>query len=342
MNENLAAASPPPAPRRGPLIVGAGAPLVDLLLEESDDFIARLGSPKGGMTMVGSDHIDSAVRATGASVTVVPGGSACNTLVGIGRLGGRARLVGRLGRDTLGETFKDGLARAGVEGRLAHSDTPTGRVLSVVTPDAQRTMFTSLGAAAELTPSDLEHGHFEDAAIVHIEGYQLFNRPVVERLVALARNCGARLSIDLASFQVVEACRDLLERLVAEDVDILLANEDEARAYTGLEPEASLDRFAALVDVAVVKLGERGALLASGQRRVRVEALKVKAVDTTGAGDLWASGFLYGLAHGHDLEAAGRLGAVVASEVVQVMGAAIGDDGWRRIEAFRRSIEESR
>jgi sugar/nucleoside kinase (ribokinase family) len=320
-----------------PLIVGAGSPLVDLLVEEDDAFLARLGSPKGGMTLVDSAHIEIAVGSTGAPVTCVPGGSACNTLVGIGRLGGRARMVGRLGRDELAERFREGLARAGVESRIAESGAPTGRVLSVVTPDAQRTMFTALGAAAEFHPDDVAREHVEGAAFIHLEGYQLYNRAVVERIVALVAANGARLSLDLASFEVVEHCRDSLDDLIPH-VDILLANADEARAYTGKGESESLEELARMVDIAVVKLGERGALLARGERRLHAPATRVRAIDTTGAGDLWAAGFLYGLAHGFGLEVSGWLGAVVAGEVVQVLGAVIPEEGWRRIRWFRDTL----
>ena len=323
-----------------PLIVGAGSPLVDLLVEEDDAFVERLGSEKGGMELVDSDVIDGAVQSTSAEVSYVPGGSACNTLVGIGKLGGRARMIGRLGKDSLADIFQNGLSTAGVESGIIQSDAPTGRVLSVVTPDAQRTMFTCLGAAAEFHPDDVDGSHFEAATIVHVEGYQLFNRALVDKILTLSRQSGAKLSLDLASFQVVRACKPLLEQIIPESVDILLANEDEAKEFSGVGEEESLEQFAKLVDIAVVKLGERGALIARGDERLQVNASLVEAIDTTGAGDLWASGFLYGIAHGLDLERSARLGAAVAAEVVQVLGAAIPDERWEELRRLRDRLME--
>lgn len=319
-----------------PLTVGVGAALVDLLLEESDKFIADLGAAKGGMTLVERDHIESALGKTGRPPKIVPGGSACNTLVGIGHLGGRARLIGRLGRDELGQAFAAGLKKAGVDARLKVTDEATGRVLSVVTPDAQRTMFTYLGAAAALAGEDVREEDLVDAARVHLEGYLLFNRPLVERIVDLAKKNQIPVCLDLASFQVVEATRPFLDELFAKGlIDTVIANEDEAKAYTGLGESDALEVFAGKAKTAVVKRGAQGVLVAQGKHRIDIAAHRVKAIDTTGAGDLWASGFLYGIHHDFGLEGAARLGCRVGAEVVQVMGAVIPDEGWKRIHAFR-------
>ncbi|MFC1586335.1 adenosine kinase, partial [Fibrobacterota bacterium] len=322
-------------------IVGAGSALVDLLLKEKDEFVKNMGSEKGGMTLVNLDTIEKALEASSSSYELVPGGSACNTLVGIGTLGGKSRMIGKCGKDKLAEVFRNGIIKAGVEDILGVSDTPTGRVLSIVTPDAQRTMFTFLGAAAELSPQDIRSGHFENTAIVHLEGYQLFNREVTEAVIRETRNAQAQLSLDLASFEVVEASRSYLEKIIPEQVDILIANEDEARAYTGKSEEESLDIFSRMTDIAVVKLGGKGAVIARGNERCVLQAENVEVVDTTGAGDLWASGFLFGLTHGYSLEHAGRLAVRVASEVVQVMGAVIPSKGWERIYQFKRELENN-
>lgn len=325
---------------RNPATVGVGAALMDLLLEENDDFLGRLGAEKGGMTLVEAPAIKTALDAATGGVKSAPGGSASNTLVGLGNLGARARMIGRIGRDALGDSFREGLRRAGVEESLRVSDdAETGHVLSVVTPDAQRTMFTFLGASSALKPEDLTDADFADANLAHLEGYLLFNRPVVERALDLARKHGAKVALDLGSFQVVQAMRDYLDELFAQGrIDIVLANEDEARAYTGLGESESLDKFAEKVAVAVVKRGARGALVGSGKDRIEVSAHPVKAVDTTGAGDLWASGFLYGLNHDLGLENAANLGSRIGSEVVQVLGAVIPPEGWGRVREFREKL----
>lgn len=325
---------------QSPITVGVGAALMDLLLEENDGFLSGLGAEKGGMTLVDAPAIQAAMQAAASSVKSAPGGSASNTLVGIGNLGGRARMIGRVGKDDLADHFRAGLREAGVEDRLRVSDAATtGHVLSVVTPDAQRTMFTFLGASLELNPGDIGDSEISDAALVHLEGYLLFNRPVVERVLELARKHGARVALDMGSFQVVEAAREYLDELFAQRrIDILMANEDEARAYTGLGDSESLEVFAGKVDTAVVKRGKEGALIAQGNHRLDIMAHVVRALDTTGAGDLWASGFLYGLNHGLTLESAANLASKVGSEVVQVMGAVIPSEGWGRVHAYREGL----
>jgi sugar/nucleoside kinase (ribokinase family) len=321
-------------------IMGAGAVLVDLLIEETDDFVNNLVPKKGGMTLVGRKKINEILEATSSRVKTVPGGSACNTLVGISALGGKTRMIGRSGKDRMGEVFRDGLEKAGVEGVLSTSETDTGVVLSIITPDAQRTMFTFLGASGELSPADIKSCNFSDAFIVHLEGYLLFNIPVVDAIIRKVRDVHARLCLDLASFQVVETTRDYLKEIIKPKVNILIANEDEARAYTGRDEKESLEIFSQMVEIAVVKLGKKGALVAKGEQRISIDAEIVDALDTTGAGDLWASGFLYGLTNGYSLENAARLGARVASEVVQVMGAVIPSEGWSRINDFKRKLEK--
>jgi len=315
-------------------IAGIGSALVDILLQESEDFLIRSGAQKGGMTMVDSAVVDRLIAESQRKPSVVPGGSACNTIIGVARLGGPARFVGKRGDDDLGRLFQDGLKRSNVEDRLFLSPaSPTGRVLSIITPDAQRSMFTFLGASSETTVDEITTEVFRDTALVHIEGYLLFNHDLMRRAIACARSAGAKISLDLASFTVVEANRDVLEEIVRGSVDILIANEDEARAYTGLSnEEKALEALASKVETAVVKVGKRGSYIAQGKKSLAVGIMgDGRALDTTGAGDLWAAGFLYGLVRGFPLEKCGKLGAACGYEVCQVIGAGIPDAGWERI-----------
>jgi len=323
------------------IVLGVGAALVDLLIEESDDFIKSLNSQKGGMTLVESDRIQEIVNKSACKPTMVPGGSACNTLVGMGYLGGKARFIGRYGKDELADVFQRGLKKAGVENVISESDTATGRVLSVITPDAQRTMFTCLGASLELSVSDVLDNCFENVGIVYLEGYLLYNRAVVQKLIENTKSHGAKLCIDLGAFQVVEENKQFLEEIIESSVDIIIANEDEAKAYTGKNEDESLDYFSKLVDIAVVKKGKKGAIIAQGDQKVSVPAVGDQVLDTTGAGDLWAAGFVYGLIHNYSLEKAGKLGSEIASEVIRVVGACIPQDGWDRIKTVKSEIESS-
>lgn len=321
------------------LVVGVGSALMDLLANETDDFVQRAGAVKGGMTYVDKSVIDEMVGLAGETPIIVPGGSACNTVVGIGRLGGQARFVGKCGSDEMGELFRDELKKQFVEPMLFPSDAPTGRVFSIITPDAQRSMLTFLGAASEIQPQEVTPRCFENAAIVHIEGYLLFNRDLMTSVLRSARDAGALISFDLASFNVVEEAKDILPALIDEYIDILIANEDEVLAYTGIEDEArALTSMAEHADIAVLKLGARGSMIACGAERVRVAPQgDGRAVDTTGAGDLWAAGFLHGLVQGLSLAQCGKIGSLCGHAVCQVVGANIPDSQWLTI---RKVVEE--
>ncbi|MFP4194739.1 MAG: adenosine kinase [Desulfosalsimonas sp.] len=320
-------------------IVCVGSALVDILANEDDNFLEEAGAAKGGMTLVDEHYIEELLSRASSPPVTVCGGSACNTAAGVGMLGGSARFVGKRGKDRLGDIFENELIRHSIEPYLFHSQNPTGRVLSVITPDAQRTMFTCLGAAAEMTPEDIGPECFEGAGIVHVEGYLLFNRDLMTAVLKAAKEAGAKVSLDLASFNVVEESKDLLNRIVAEYVDILIANEDEALAYTGIrDEEKALEAMAEEVEIAVFKLGPRGSMIKAYGETTKIEGMgDGNAMDTTGAGDLWAGGFLYGLIKGHPLSKSGLLGSACGYEVCQLIGAKIDDDGWVRI---RNLLEE--
>ncbi len=320
-------------PENRKIVVGVGSALMDLLAMEPDEFMARLGVEKGGMNLVDQAYIDDLVAQTTSPPSLVSGGSACNTALGVAKLGGSGRFVGKMGNDELGESFKLDLKNNSVDPVLFNSKTPTGRVLSVITPDAQRSMFTYLGASAEMHPDEISLDCFKDAAIVHVEGYLLFNRDLMMAVLKSARENGSLISLDLASFNVVEASMDILENIIRDYVDILIANEDEAKAYCGRGNEA--DTVTALsenVDVAVLKLGPKGSLIAHQGQVFTISPMgSGEAVDTTGAGDLWASGFLFGMVNGYSFEKSGQLASACGYEVCQVIGAKIPEDGWTRI-----------
>lgn len=316
------------------LIVGIGSALVDILAHEDEAFLAKTGAVKGGMLLVNKEFIEDTLSQTTAKPTIVPGGSACNTIVGVGKLGGDARFVGKCGKGKMGRFFKSSLEKHNVEPALFTSFSPTGRVLSIITPDAQRSMFTYLGASSETLPAELSDGCFRNAAIVHIEGYLVFNTDLILAALRTAKEAGARVSLDLASFTIVKESKKLLERMISEYVDILIANEDEALALTGYEEE--MDAIAALsakAEISILKIGNRGSIIAHGDKIIKIRPMgDGHAVDTTGAGDLWASGFLFGLVNGYSLERCGQLGSACGYEVCQVVGATIPEDGWQRIK----------
>jgi len=315
-------------------VTAIGSALMDLCLIEGEDFLSGSGAQKGGMVMVDHTHITSVLSRSVSRPTIVPGGSACNTIVGVGKLGAPARFIGKRGSDELGHTFEKSLIASNVDPVLFTSPSATGHVLSIITPDAQRSMLTYLGASAETQPAEIEEKHFEDSAFVHLEGYLLFNEELLKAALKTAKSAGAFISLDLASFTVVEASRKLLEEIVEEYVDIVIANEDEAASFTGLkDEEKAAAALAKKALIGVMKLGKRGSIITHGNNAIKIAPCgNGNAVDTTGAGDLWAAGFLYGLVKGYDIETSGRIASLCGYEVCQVVGAHIPDEGWERIK----------
>ena len=320
------------------LIVGVGSALVDIMVCEDEDFLIRTGAAKGAMTYVGKEFIEQSLAISSKPATVVPGGSACNTLVGIGKLGGKARFVGTRGRGPMGQFFEDELKRQNVEPFFFHANSPTGRVLSIITPDAQRSMLTFLGASAEALPQNISDKCFEGAAIVHVEGYLLFNVDLILKVLQTAKACGASISLDLPSYNVVKQSHALLRYIVENFVDIVMANEEEALAYTGQTDEIrAVKALGETVNIAVLKAGARGSFISHDDEILPIPpAGSGQAIDTTGAGDLWAAGFLHGLVSGYPLEKCGELGSVCGYEVCQVLGANIPEAGWERIRKLAK------
>ncbi len=317
-------------------IAAVGSALVDICLTEDDAFLAATDAQKGGMTMRTSRYIQDLLGRSKKKPVIVPGGSACNTILGIGKLGNTARFIGKRGNDDFGALFEKGVRDHGVEPLLQKSGTPTGHVLSVITPDAQRTMFTFLGASSETDPKAITPDLFRNVALVHIEGYLLFNHDLILSTLDAAKKAGALISLDLASFTVVEAAKDLLTDICDRYVDILIANEDEARSFTGIADERqALAALAQKADCAILKVGKRGSYIAHNGSSITIGRMgDGSAVDTTGAGDLWAAGFLFGLVNGYALETCGKLGSACGYEVCQVIGAQIPEAGWKRIRTI--------
>ncbi len=317
------------------IIVGVGSALIDLLVKETDAFLDRLDALKGGMSLVNKEYINKLISDAAKKPLVVPGGSACNTVIGVGNLGGDARFIGKCGQGKYGNLFESDLKKNGVDPVLFKSKTATGRVVSVITPDAQRSMFTYLGASSEMTSDELILKCFEDSFVVHIEGYLLFNPELIKSVLGLAKKSGALVSLDLASFNIVNDSRDLLCQIVEEYVDILIANEDEAYAYTGFKDEIkTVESLAKHVDIAILKVGKEGSYINNNGNIEKIEPVgDGYAIDTTGAGDMWAAGFLYGLVKGYSMKKCGNIGSACGYEVCQVIGANISEAGWTRIKS---------
>ncbi|UDQ97701.1 adenosine kinase [Lentisphaerota bacterium WC36G] len=326
-------------------IIGFGSPIVDYLAYVSEDFVASLNGDKGGMVLVDNDEQTKLIDSIDGEIAKVPGGSAANTLFALAKLGVNSGFLGQIGGDETGEFYKNCFAELGgdTKGFFTDEDNATGRCLSLVTPDSERTMRTCLGAAATLDANKVTADLFEDITHVHIEGYMAFCEGLFLKVIELAKAANCIISLDLASFEVVNIKRDLLDKVLAESVDIVFSNEDEAAAFCGTEnSDEQIVKLSENCEIAVLKLGKDGAMLKKqGEDVVKVGANVVKAVDTTGAGDFWQCGFFYGLLNGFNLEKCGKFGSVMGSEVVQVMGVDLSEKRWNAVdEQFKAIIAE--
>lgn len=317
-----------------PKLIAVGSALVDQLVYVPEEFVASIKGEKGGMELVELAEMNELLDNLPEAPHRAPGGSAANTIVGAARLGLDTGMLSKVGDDEAGEFYRQALRDAGVDDSAfkVNAEVATGTCISLITPDSERTMRTYLGAAATLAPDDISPADFAGCTHAHLEGYLLFNHDLIMRVLDSAKAQGCKISLDLAAPEVVTANIDHLTAIVNDYVDIVLANESEAAAFTNEDDEKkALADLAGRCETAVVKVGSRGAWIQQGSEIAGVPIYGGKGVDTTGAGDLWASGFLYGLLSGWDLERAGTLGAHVSGEVVHVTGAMLPEEAWQGV-----------
>lgn len=269
--------------------------------------------------------------------SMVAGGSAANTIYGLSKLGVETSFIGKVGMDTIGDNYEQDMLKAGIKPDLIRTDTPSGCAIVLITPDGERTFASYLGAAQELMPENISEENFMGHDILHIEGYLLFNYDIVLKAMQTAKNLGMKVSIDLAAHNFVEENRPIIKDLIKNYVDVCFANEEESKAVTGLQPREALDCISEDCDFTVVKLGSKGSLIKHNGTVYEVGTPHVECVDSTGAGDLYASGLLYGIANGYNAETCGKIGAIIGSIVIQNYGARISDDNWKTI---RQKIDE--
>ena len=321
-------------------ILGMGNALTDILAVLPDDsFLRQFHLPKGSM-----QHVD---RATGdkiwtmlkpLGVQYVAGGSAANTITGTAIFGMRSGFIGKVGDDELGHLFKSDQEQYGIKSTLLKGSSSSGRAMVFITaPNAERTFAVYLGAARELAPEDLKPEYFEGYDYFHIEGYLVQNQNLIRKAVEMAREAGCIISLDMASYNVVESNEAFLHDIVDKYVDIVFANETEARSFTGMEQKDALDEIAKHCDIAVVKVGKDGSMVRRGDEFHYIEAWPADTIDATGAGDTYAAGFLYAHSLGLPLQECGEIGSIIAAKVVEVIGTKIDIPRWK---AAKQEIRE--
>ncbi len=322
-------------------VLGIGNALVDMLIRlENENLLRELNLQKGSMQLVDKDFVNLVFSKTEHLNKVqASGGSSANTIHGLAALGIDTAYIGKVGDDGLGNFFMKDLQDNHIKPFLNRSKTETGVATTLITPDSERTFGTFLGAAVELNTEDLNLDYFTWYQYFHIEGYLVLNKALVETALKMAKARNMTVSLDLASFNVVEANLDFLKDMVCKYIDVVFANEDEAKAFTGQAPEKALEEIASMCNVAVVKIGKNGSLIKQGSDIYRVGAIPASVIDTTGAGDLFAAGFLYGMVKGLSLDKCGHVGALLAGKVIEVMGAKINDGVWDGIKMGVKKIE---
>ena len=324
-------------------ILGIGNALTDILAVLPDDTLLKTYHlPKGSMQHVDmetGDKIWAALKPLG--VKYVAGGSAANTIVCTSIFGMPSSFIGKIGEDELGLLFKSDQEQYGVNTLLLKSSRSSGRSMVFVSGgNAERTFAVYLGAALDLVPEDLKPEYFEGHDYFHIEGYLVQNQNLIRRAVELAHDAGCIISLDMASYNVVESNNAFLHDIVDRYVDIVFANETEARAFTKREDDAetALDEISQLCKIAVVKVGKDGSWVKSGDEKYYIPAWPANTIDATGAGDTYAAGFIYAHSLGMPLKVCGEVGSIIAAKVVEVIGTKIDIPRWRDAKAEIRQL----
>ncbi len=322
-------------------VLGMGNALVDIIIYLTDDqLLEELNLPKASMQLIDSDRLKRIHdRLAGLEKELSSGGSAANTIHGLASLGVETGFLGSIGKDEYGSFFEEDMKSKGVKPVFNYSNSPSGRATAFVSSDSERTFATFLGAALELAPEHITESLFEGYNLLHIEGYLVQNHALIEKAVRMARSAGLEVSIDMASYNVVEENREFLEEILSKYVTIVFANEEEAKAMTGKEPEEALKELFLMCGKAVVKIGKGGSWIRMGEEAVHVEAISATPVDTSGAGDLYAAGFIYGMSKGMTDAQCGQIGSILAGKVIEVTGPKLPLPVWGDVLALIKRVE---
>ncbi len=314
-------------------ILGMGNALTDVLIQlPSDELLVELGLPRGSMQLIDRSTFDELQQRIGEMPKQLTcGGSAANTMTGVSKMGIQSGFIGKVHADHVGTNYRNDLVRHGVIPHMLEDVQSSGQCLVFISPDGERTFATFLGAAAAFKAPEIDAELFDGYDLFYIEGYLVQNHELIQAAIVHAKMAGLRVALDLASYNVVEDNREFLCSLIETHVDLVFANEEEAMALTGMEPMKALAWMADRVEIAIVKLGEKGAMACSGDETVGVPAIPANCVDTTGAGDLFAAGFLYGLASEKPLADCLKFGTIAAGKVVECVGPRLDQTGWEAV-----------
>lgn len=316
-------------------IIGMGNALVDVLVSLTDDkMLEELRLPKGSMQLINEDrylYIKSVFDQLETKRST--GGSSGNMVKALAMLGEKPGFIGKIGPDEMGDFYRSEGERVGIEMKLLMSEIRSGVASTFISRDGERTFATHLGAAYRMEASDLTPEMFKGYTYLYVEGYLVQNHDLIMRAMQLAKDAGLQVCLDLASYNIVAEDLDFFKLLVNRYVDIVFANEEEAKAFAESNIGQALDIISSLCSIAVIKLGSKGSVIKKGTEVVRLNTKKIDCVmDTTGAGDFYAAGFMFGLMNGYSLEKCGQIGTILATEVIQVIGTSLSDEKWNEIK----------
>jgi sugar/nucleoside kinase (ribokinase family) len=315
-------------------IVGVGNALVDFIVSlNNEEILRKFSLKKGGMEMIDSQTKQTLFEELKDKTHILAsGGSTSNSIHGLARLGISAGYIGKIKEDDLGVFFRNDLKNSNIKDHLILTNLDTGVAITLMTADAERTFATYLGAAATMLPDEINPLIFKDYQYILIEGYLVFNKELIIKLCRIAKEHNLKIAMDMASYNLVESRKELFEFLLKNYVDIIFANEEEARAFTGKEGREALQVLSQYCSIAVVKLGCQGSVVNNQGEITKISACQVNAVDTNGAGDIYAAGFLYGLMKGLSMEETGFIASRLAAEMVKTVGAKLSDNQWEKIK----------
>ncbi|MDR0427299.1 MAG: adenosine kinase [Dysgonamonadaceae bacterium] len=323
-------------------ILGIGNALVDILIKlDNEDLLNELNMPKGSMNLIDLQTRDEVLKKLQSEkFEMTTGGSAGNTCKALAYMNVPVGFIGKLGDNHYGQFYEKEFKQSGVESHFIHTpNNHTGTAVTFITPDGERTFGTYLGAAVELNKNELKKEVFSEYSYFYAEGYLVQNHELIENAFAMAKFLGLKTAIDLASYNIVHAEREFLSSLIDKYVDIVFANKEEAQALTGKSPEEAVKKIGEKAEISVVKSGSDGSYVAKEGEIIHVPVqTKLQPIDTTAAGDYYAAGFLYGMQNGKTMEQCSKLGALLAGEIIRVVGTNLDETCWNNIKIRAQKI----
>lgn len=313
---------------KGYEIFGVGSPILDYVLHVDEDFLKQIPGKKGGMEPIDYQTLQSIIKKTGKTPLVIPGGSSANTIKGLAHLGFACALFGVIGSDKAAHEYMSFIRTTGITPLFQTSKLSTSQVLALITPDGERTLRSFLGASQDFQLSAMTPELFKDVKLVHIEGYSLLQGTLPEKTMKLAKEAGAKISFDLASFELVEQFKERILFLLSRFVDIAFANDEEIFTLTGVGGQKGCQYLKDLSEIAIVKKDKEGCWVGHSNALIYQPALEIQVIDSTGAGDLFASGFLAAYLKGKTLEECAAAGNLVGAAAVGISGTEISQENW--------------